>query len=133
VTGIKLWNAASATLPAKWTVDSEGLIRFNEHAVDREMQYGWNSPGASIMMVPDMDGLLRHLVHKFGNLTAQYVTSFVETFIGQETHQAQNDVQLYYCIANTLGERGHLRIMSEADSYTMEGTHIEIMLFKLIM
>jgi hypothetical protein len=36
-TGIKLWNAASATLPAKWSVDSEGLSRFNEHVVDREM------------------------------------------------------------------------------------------------
>jgi hypothetical protein len=37
-TGIKLWNAASASLPTMWAVDSEGLSRFNEHVVDREMQ-----------------------------------------------------------------------------------------------
>jgi hypothetical protein len=34
-TGIKLWNAASATLSAKWAVDSEGMSRCNEHVVDR--------------------------------------------------------------------------------------------------
>jgi hypothetical protein len=34
-TGIKLWNAASASLPTKWAADSEGLSRFNEHVVDR--------------------------------------------------------------------------------------------------
>jgi hypothetical protein len=61
------------------------------------------------------------------------VAEFVATFIGQETRQAQNDVQLYYCIANTLDERGRLRIVSEAESYTVEGTHSGVMLFKLLM
>jgi hypothetical protein len=37
-TGIKLWNAALTTLPAKWAVDSEGLSRFNEHVVDIQTQ-----------------------------------------------------------------------------------------------
>jgi hypothetical protein len=32
-----------------------------------------------------------------------------------------------------LDERGHLRIVSEAESYTMGGTHSGIMLFKLLM
>jgi hypothetical protein len=132
-TGIKLWNAASASLPTKWAVDSEGLSRFNEHVVDREMQSGWNAPGASIMMIPDVNGVLRHLIHNYGQLTPEDVAEFVATFIGQETRQAQNDVQLYYCIANTLDERGHLRIVSEAESYTVEGTHSGVMLFKLLM
>jgi hypothetical protein len=93
-TGIKLWTTASASLPAKWTVDSEGLSRFNEHVVDREMQAGWNAPGASSMMIPDVDGVLRHLIHNYGQLTPEDVAAFITTFIGQETRQAQNDVQL---------------------------------------
>jgi hypothetical protein len=97
------------------------------------MQSGWNAPGASIMMIPDMDGVLRHLIHNYGQLTPEDVAVFVTTFIGQETRQSHNDVQLYYCIANTLDERGHLRIVSEAESYTMGGTHSGIMLFKLLM
>jgi hypothetical protein len=68
-TDIKLWNAASASLPAKWVVDSEGLSRFNEHVVDREIQSGWNAPGASVMMIPDVEGVLRHLIHNYGQLT----------------------------------------------------------------
>jgi hypothetical protein len=132
-TGTMLWNAASALLPTKWAVDSKGLSWFNEHVVDREMQSGWNAPGASIMMIPDVDGVLRHLIHQYGQLTPEDVAAFVTTFIGQETCQAQNDVQLYDCIANTLDERGHLRIVSEAESYTMGGTHSGIMLFKLLM
>jgi hypothetical protein len=132
-TGIKLWNAVLATLPAKWAVDSEGLSRFNEHVMDQEMQSGWNATGASIMMIPDVDGVLRHLVHNYGQLTPEDVSAFVATFIGQETRQAQNDVQLYYCIANTLDECEHLRLVSEAESYTMKGKHSGIMLFKLLM
>jgi tRNA isopentenyl-2-thiomethyl-A-37 hydroxylase MiaE len=90
-------------------------------------------PRASIVMVPDVDGVLIHLVHNYGQLTPEDISAFVATFIGQETRQAQNYVQLDYCIANTMDERGHLRIVSEAESYTMEGTHSGIMLFKLIM
>jgi hypothetical protein len=123
-TGIKLWNATSATLPTNWAVSSEGLIRFNDHVVDREMQSGWNAPRASIIMVPDMDGVLRHLVRNYGQLTPKDDSAFVATLIGQEAHQAQNDMQFYYFIANTPDEWGHLRIVSEADSYTIEGTHI---------
>jgi hypothetical protein len=99
---IKLWNAAWAMLPANWVVDYEGLSRFNEHVVDREMQSGWNVTGASIMMIPNVDGVRRHLVHNYGQLTPENVSACVSTFIRQETCQAQNDVQFYYCIANTL-------------------------------
>jgi hypothetical protein len=97
------------------------------------MQSGWNALGASIMMIPDVNGVLRHLVHNYGQLTAQYVSDFMQTSIGQSTLKAQNDMKLYYCIANTLDERGHLHIVSEADMYTVNGTHIGIMLFKLLM
>jgi hypothetical protein len=93
-TGSKLWNAASASLPTKWAVDSEGLSRLNDHVVDWEMQSGWNAPGDSIMMIPDVNGALRHLIHNYGQLTPEDVAEFVTTFIGQETSQAQNDVQL---------------------------------------
>jgi hypothetical protein len=50
-----------------------------------------------------------------------------------KTHQAQNDAKVYYCITHTLEERGHLRIVFDADSYTMHITHSGIMLFKLLM
>jgi hypothetical protein len=63
--GIKLWNATSGTLPAKWAVDSEYLSRFNEHVVDREIQSGWDAPGASIVMIPDVDRVMRHLFHNY--------------------------------------------------------------------
>jgi hypothetical protein len=97
------------------------------------MQSRWNATGASTMMTPEVDGVLRHLVHNYGQLTPEDISASVATFIGHETRQAQNDVQFYYCIANTLDERRHLRIISEAESYTMEGTHSGIMLFKLLM
>jgi hypothetical protein len=132
-TGIKLWNAASATLPAKWAVDSEGLGRFNEHIIDREMQSGWNAPGASIMMIPGVDGVLRHLVHSYGQLTAHNVSDFVQTFMGQDTRKAQNDVHRYYCIANTLDTCEHLRPVSKTDTYTLNGSYIGIVLFNMLM
>jgi hypothetical protein len=97
------------------------------------MQSVWNAPIASIMMIPDVDGVLRHLIHNYGKLTPEDFAAFVTTFIGQEYRQDQKDVQLYYCIANTLDEHGHIRIISEAESYTMGGTNSGIMLFKLLM
>jgi hypothetical protein len=97
------------------------------------MQLGWNSTGASIMMVPDVGMVLRHLVHNYGQLTPEDASRFVATFSGQETRQAHNDVQFYYYIANTLDERGHFQIVSEAESYTMKCMHSSTMLFKLLM
>jgi hypothetical protein len=60
------------------------------------MQSGWNATGASIMMIPDADGVLRHLVHNYGQLTPEEVSAFVATFIEQYTRQAQSYVQFYY-------------------------------------
>jgi hypothetical protein len=77
VKGIKLWNAASVTLPAKWAIDSEGISRFNEQVVYREMQSGVNAPGESIVVVPDVDRELTHLVHNYGQLTTKDVSAFV--------------------------------------------------------
>jgi hypothetical protein len=57
------------------------------------------------MIIPDMSGVLRHLIHNYGQLTPEDVAAFVTTFSGQETRKAQNDVHLYYCIADTLDER----------------------------
>jgi hypothetical protein len=67
-----------------------------------QMQSGWNVSGASIMMIPYVDDGMIHLVQNHCQLKASSVADFIVTFIGQDTHQAQNDVQLYYCIANTL-------------------------------
>jgi hypothetical protein len=63
--------------------------------MDREMQSGWNAHGASIMTIPDVVSVLRHLIHNYGQLTSEDVAAFVTTFIGKETCQAQNYVQLY--------------------------------------
>jgi hypothetical protein len=54
---MKMWKAMYATLPAKWEVYSEGISRFKEHAMDCDMQSGWNVPGASFMMIPYVDGV----------------------------------------------------------------------------
>jgi hypothetical protein len=35
------------------------------------------------MMIPDVDGVLRHLVHNYGQLTPEDMSAFVVTFIGQ--------------------------------------------------
>jgi hypothetical protein len=110
-TGIKLWNTASASLPAKWGVDSAGLFKFLEHVVDRQIQSGWGALGASIMMIPDGNGVPRHLVHHCGLLSMENIGAFTQMFMGQETRQVQNNLQLYYCIANTFTEAGHLRIV----------------------
>jgi hypothetical protein len=87
----------------------------------------------SIMMVPDLNGVMVHLVHTYGQLTPEDVSAYVTMFSGQETHQAQNNVQLYYCVVNTLTERGYVCIVYDAELYKMEGTHIGTMLLNLIM
>jgi hypothetical protein len=66
-------------------------------------------------------------------VVAQNVADFIATFIGQEKHQAQNDVELYYCFAKTMDKYRHLHIVYEADSCTTNGTYIGIMMFKLLM
>jgi hypothetical protein len=76
---------------------------------------------------------MRHLVQNYDQLMAKNETYFIATFIGQDTHKAQTDAQLCYGIANALDKRGHLCIVSEADSYTINKTDIGVLLSNLLV
>jgi hypothetical protein len=61
--------------------------------------------GSTIMMIPGVNRVMRHLVHNYRQLAAQCVAHFVDTFIGQKLVRLK---MMYSCTTVS-----HMRLMNE--------------------
>ena len=51
------------------------------------------------------------------------------TYIGQHTRQAQNLVQIYHCIYNSINLYAYLNILAETHNYTVKFVELGIIRF----
>lgn len=67
----------------------------------------------------------------------QEVQDHVTKYVNLQTRQAQNAVQMYHFVIESLSADGRLRIIAEKDKYTVKVNNVEYpngpMLFKLVM
>ena len=57
----------------------------------------------------------------------------MQKFIGQQTRQAQNSVQLFHCLTNSITESVQLKIVADSNKYMDDETPVGELLFKLMM
>ena len=74
-----------------------------------------------------------NLIEYYRRLSAEEIKTHDMTYIGQQTSQAQNSVQVYHCIYNYIKESAHLNIVSKTHKYTMKVTTVGELMFKLLM
>ena len=132
-TGIKLYNAATASLPNKFDLDSKNANVFCEQLMSRAHESGWNQPGGDILSTLDDNGVTRNLITNYAQLTKANILISVRTYIGNQNRRAQNSVQLYYCLVNSLTEEAQLMIVEETDEYYEQQTPVGELLFKLLI
>ena len=73
--------------------------------------------GANIIIIPNSMGTPRNLITEYERLTVEYIETNIQQFIGQQTRQAQNSVQLFHCLTKSMTEAVHLKIVTESDKY----------------
>ena len=89
--------------------------------------------GEYIIMIPNSTGTPRSLITEYGRLTVENIEANVQHFIGNSSHQAQNSVQLFHFLTNSMTEAAHLKIVAESDKYMDNETLVGEFLFKLMM
>ena len=120
-------------LPDPFNGESKPINLFNEKLAERVKQSGWMEAGANIIMIQDSGGTPRNLITEYGRLTVEDIEANMQNFIGQQTRQAQNSVQLFQCLTNSMTEAAHLKIVVESSKYMDDDTPVGELLFKLMM
>ncbi len=98
--------------------------------MERAVKSGWDLTGGDVIDIPDRNQVNRNVINEYGRLTTEQIRTNVAAYIAGETRQAQNNVQMCYCISASLTKEGHLK-MSELE--TMVAHADPFYLFKLLM
>ena len=115
--GQKAWEEATYPLPIIYDVNSRGAVKFCENMRVRAQKSGWDMPNANILTIPDSNGINRHLITNYGMLTVEDIHAQVMTYAHLPTRQAQNGVQMFHAIFNSLSEEGRDQIANEHRLY----------------
>ena len=130
--GAKLNKTAVSALPFMFDVESGSINTFNEILMDRCITCGWNHEQADILTVP-VDGESRNLIEDYGNISIDEIRTHCQGYVLNRTRQAQHQFQMYQCLMASLTDKGRLKIVSEADMYTVNNTKCGPLLFKFLM
>ena len=132
-TGQAIFAAATASLPHKFDAESKTVNQFCEDLRDRAIKAGWGEGAADILTIPDADGNNRNLIANYGQLTPEDIRAHVATYIAAQGRRAQNAVQMYHCIMESLTEEGKNKVLAETSKYTVQNELVGPLLFKLLI
>lgn len=139
--GKKLWNSATAALDDKFDADAKNINIFTEQVMKRATNAGWTTGNGNIISIPDVNGNNRNLIQEYGRLTMEEIRTYVQTYsapaaagaAAPENRRRQNDYQFYVFLSDSLGQEGQLKVLAEAESYTIGNTPSGSLFFKLLM
>jgi hypothetical protein len=77
----------------------------------------WNP----ILLVPDINGVIRKLTSTYGLLTIEDVRAHALTYLGTATRNAQASAQMTACICNSLGTEIYMKLLLRSNEYTING------------
>ena len=84
-------------------------------------------------MIPDSTETPKNLINEYGRLTVEYIEANIQNFIIHRSCKAQNSVQLFHCLTNSMTEAVHLNIVSKLDNYMDNETPVGEFLLKPMM
>ena len=98
---MKLFKAATETLPNKFDLKPDNLKAFLAEVEVRASCHGWDYMFDIPLDQADQDDT-RSLIHQYGKLTKLQVEVEVETYMGEEVQAAQDNYAIYHCLMNSL-------------------------------
>ncbi len=118
-------------LPNKFTAEGQDANQFCELLLERAENSGWNNPASDIINF-QVDSQVINLFTGYGRLTTEQIIQN-SNHVGNQDWQAQNNVQLYHCIKNSLTTEAKRKILAERESYHINGVPSGPLLFQLLM
>eukprot|EP00957_Ditylum_brightwellii_P047266 3590222-Ditylum_brightwellii.AAC.1 len=132
-TKIKLFQSATEPLLIIFDTTSKQVNLFCEALKDRAEKSGWELIGGNVTTITDHNVMTCNLIMEYGRLTSEDIKAQVMVFIGSQTRQTQNYVQLYYFLKNSLVETAKLKILAKTTEYIVNSHPSRELLFKILM
>ena len=112
-TFIKIFNSAIIKLPELFDGESKSINLFNSKLAEMEKQSGCMGSRTNIIMIPDSTRTPINIVTEYGRLTIENIKASMQNFIGHQSRQSHNSVQLFHCLTNSMAEAAHLKIVEK--------------------
>eukprot|EP00957_Ditylum_brightwellii_P201562 15326237-Ditylum_brightwellii.AAC.1 len=110
-TGTKLLQLIMEALSIIFDADSKQVNLFCKALQDRAKKSGWDLARDNMITISDTNSQNCNLI----------------------LQQAQNSVQLYHCLKNSITDTAKLKILAETEKYIVTGYQLGKLLFKLLM
>ena len=130
---VNIFNSVTNMLPKTFKSESNSINLLNYRIFYRSTKSGWMSPRANIIFIHVSNGNFHNIIAEYIQLTIQYITAHINTFLENPTRQAQNKVQMYHCITNSLTSVLQLNIVPEEIKYIIIHTPVGGTLFKCLV
>ena len=131
--GQKLYKAMKAPLTNKFDCTPKNLKVFLSALSDRVGEYGWDTCLEIPADIANPGADLRDLLTEYGRLSIQQVTAHANTYVAQQTRQAQNSYAMYQCIMSSLTSTARTKIMLKEGEYTVNGIRSGACLLKVVI
>jgi hypothetical protein len=133
--GQKVWDKATAKLAEEqFDCDSEGLRDFLELVRARAEVQGWNN---SVLAIPvdiaNQLGDAQDFLDHYGEIGLDHCRAHALTYYNQQNRAAQDSMQLYTCVMNSMSRIGRNKVTGFRDQYSINGTPCGILLLKVIV
>ena len=113
---MKLYKSATERLTHTFNGETGSLRLFLQALQQRADSFGWASV---LLMVPDVNGVPRNLITKYGRVTMTDVINHVLTHVHNQTRMAQNSAQLFTCVYDSLSLEALLKISTDSSAYCL--------------
>jgi hypothetical protein len=114
---MKTFRSATEPLTDLFDLKPENLHNFLVEVRERSCIYNWTD----VITVPDSDGDFFSLVESYGQVELSDCQNHAETYIDDETRQAQNSMILYIFLRASLTAQAKTVVESEPDEYSIDG------------
>ena len=135
--GQKLWEQATALLSDEgFDCMPEDLFVFLKMLEERAYIYDWDHPDTGIIVIPlDLDDIANggsiNIINEYGNIPIETIQDYKESYIGEESRQAQNMLAMHPCIMNSLSKAGKVKVIINRDEYMVDGFRSGNLLLKV--
>ena len=128
VQAIKLFYKASQALEIVYDLSTDRLKLFLESFRQRAIESNWWQT-----LQVNRDGMNYNLVDHYGVLTYEEVRQRVQMYQGTNTRNAQNAIQIFTCLSNSLTPDAKSRVFVEADKYNVNNSPDGLLFLKVII
>ena len=128
VQAIKLFYRATQALENQYDLSTDGLKLFLESLRQRSIESNW-----WMTLTINRNNVAYNLIDHYGVLSYQDVRDRAMMYHGQHTRDAQNSMQIFTCLSNTLTQEAKARVYVESDKYTIGDSADGLLFLKVIV